>query len=252
MKRFLIVNADDCNLTPGVTRAILDCHDTGILTSTTFMISLPVEPETVKAVLSRKNLGVGIHLNVTMGRPVSAPDEIASLLGEGGKFKKLGEQTGRLPKAAHLALEYQNQINRFRKILGRMPTHLDTHHQVHDHDFFYEVLKNVARKNQLPLRRSMRMRDPQKAKGVKSTDHFFGNLTVEGYWRDEPLKTVLINLPEGISEIMCHPGIHDRDLENVSSFTSGRAAEYRLFRSPALRRLTASLGIALTHFGHVL
>lgn len=252
MKRFLIVNADDCNLTPGVTRAILDCHDRGILTSTTFMINLPVKPETVKLVLARKNLGLGIHLNVTLGNPVSPLDDISSLLADGGKFKKVGEQLSRLPKASELAREYQNQINRFRKVLGRMPTHLDTHHQVHDQGFFYEVLKQVARVNNVPLRRSMEMRNPEKAKNVRTTDHFLGNLTVEGYWRPEALKTILQNLPEGTSEIMCHPGIHDRDLEAISSFTTGRVAEYRLFSSPSLRYLTSSLGIALTHFGHVL
>ncbi len=252
INRFLIVNADDCNLTPGVTKAILDCHDQGILTSTTFMVNLPVTSQTVKAVLSRKNLGVGIHLNVTLGNPVSASLEIPSLLGENGKFKKLGEQMARLPKASELAFEYQKQINRFRKILGRNPTHLDTHHQVHDAPFFYEVLKRVAHENQVPLRRSMMMRDPAKRKGVRTTDYFFGNLTIEGFWREQPLKTVLSHLPSGTSEIMCHPGIHDRDLESISSFTEGRVMEYRLFRSPAMRRLTSSLGIVLTHFGHVL
>ena len=136
--------------------------------------------------------------------------------------------------------------------MGRNPTHLDTHHQLHDHDFFFEVLKKVAVENRLPMRRSMSMRDPEKARGVRTTEHLFGNLTVEGYWRKIPLETILSGLPEGVSEIMCHPGIHDRDLESVSSFTSGREAEYRLFRAPELRRFVSSLGIGLTHFGHVL
>src|SRR3989338_7288177 len=117
MKHLLIVNADDCNLTPGVTQAILDCHDRGILTSTTFMINLPVEPVTVRALLRRKKLGVGIHLNVTLGKPISEPSQIRSLLSE-GHFRKVQEQTKKLPKAAELAREYQGQINRFRKIFG--------------------------------------------------------------------------------------------------------------------------------------
>jgi chitin disaccharide deacetylase len=243
MKRHLIVNADDCNLTPGVTQAILDCHDKGILTSTTFMINLPLEPSTVKSLQRRKNLGVGIHLNVTLGKPVSNPAEIRSLL-SGGTFRKVHDQTTKLPKAVELAREYQSQINRFKKAFGYLPTHLDTHHQVHDHPFFLEVLTKVASKNKLPLRRSRLTREAK-----RTTDFIFGNLTVEGYWRKEALETILENLPNGTSEMMCHPGKNDAALKAISSFTSGREAEYKLFSSPAVKAFTVRQGITLTHFG---
>jgi chitin disaccharide deacetylase len=243
MKRQLIVNADDCNLTPGVTQAILDCHDRGILTSTTFMISLPLDSSTVKEMKRRKNLGVGIHLNVTLGRPVSKPSQIRSLLKE-GNFRKVGEQTTKLPKAADLEREYQSQINLFKKAFGSLPTHLDTHHQVHDHPFFLKVLSGLAARNKLPMRRSRLTRETG-----RSTDFIFGNLTVEGYWREEALKTILENLPSGLSEMMCHPGKIDADLRAVSSFTTGRAAEYKLFKSPAIKDFAARQGLSLTHFG---
>lgn len=245
MKRQLIVNADDCNLTPGVTEAILDCHDHGILTSTTFMINLPVEPSTVRQVLRRKNLGVGIHLNVTLGKPVSEPSRIQSLLNPEGRFRKL-KVPGTCLAPSELAHEYQNQINRFHKVFGRLPTHLDTHHQVHDEVLFLEVLSKIAIKNKLPLRRSrLKMK-------IRTTDFIFGNLTVEGYWRQEPLETILKNLPQGTSEIMCHPGKIDADLRAISSFTTGREAEWKLFRSPQLREFVVRQGIQLTHFGVIL
>lgn len=248
MKRYLIVNADDCNLTPGVTRAILDCHDRGILTSTTFMINLPVAEQTVREILKRKSLGVGIHLNVTLGKPVSEPGKVSSLL-DGSTFKKLKEQQSILPREKDLETEYQNQINLFRIIFGRKPTHLDTHHQVHDLPFFYEVLRKVALQNNVPMRRSVLMRQATTRKGVRTTPFFLGNLTAEGYWREEALTNVLSNLPEAVSEIMCHPGKIDRDLKQISSFTTGREVEYRLFSSPAFRSLAARQGVTLTHFG---
>jgi predicted glycoside hydrolase/deacetylase ChbG (UPF0249 family) len=243
MKRSLIVNADDCNLTPGVTQAILDCHDHGILTSTTFMISLPVESSTVRALKSRKNLGVGIHLNVTLGKPVSAAASIKSLLSPDGRFRKFQDQMKKLPKLADVAREYQAQVHRFRKIFGCEPTHLDTHHQVHDHPLFLEALTQTALKNKLPLRRSRLKVE------AKTTDFIFGNLTVEGYWRKEPLETILENLPQGTSEIMCHPGKNDAALRAISSFTSGREEEWKLFRSPALKDFAARQGITMSHFG---
>lgn len=285
MKRVLIVNADDCNLTPGVTRAILDCHDRGILTSTTFMANLPVRKETVRELLKRKNLGVGIHLNVTFGTPLSKPAKIKSLLGTDGLFrpdlKSVGaplagarSKNGRgqappLPVSHEVTLEYQAQIDRFTEVFGRKPTHLDTHHQVHDHPFFLKVLCEAAEKNALPVRKSSAMfrhfrmlvgwnpkacGSPAKASGddfgaVRTTDFFFGNLSPEGYWTREPLTVILQNLPSGVSEIMCHPGRHDKALEAVSSFREGRQKEWELLRSSFLRTLVKRAGIVPAHFG---
>ena len=183
MKRVLIVNADDCNLTAGVTHAILDCHDHGILTSTTFMANLPVQKETVRQILKRKNLGVGIHLNVTFGKPVSKPDKIKSLVDQNGLFLRHSRMIlqrssplgGGNPRACgspttpqggcfaeafgdDVAREYQSQIARFTEVFGKAPTHLDTHHQVHGHPFFLKVLVQIAEKNNLPMRRSMSFR----------------------------------------------------------------------------------------------
>ena len=280
MKRVLIVNADDCNLTSGVTQAILEGHDRGIVSSTTFLVNLAVEQKTVTAIRRRKKLGVGLHLNITLGRPVSTPGQVRSLIGKDRNFLKVGAALCGRPRNRHLgghpgpplrnsreiAVEYQNQILRFQKIFGRRPTHLDTHHQVHNHPLFFRVLAQVARRNRLPIRRSTQhliARHPERSEGsrdpsvasrpqddaVKTTDYLFGNLSPEGYWRPGPLEAILENLPEGISEVMCHPGKNDSDLAAISSFTAGRAAEWRLFRLPALRKLLREKGILLSHFG---
>ena len=250
MQRVLIVNADDCNLTPGVTRAILECHDRGILTSTTFMANLPVEAQTVRELKRRRNLGVGIHLNVTLGAPVEKPRHVRSLLEPGiGTFRKRANQLAHLPETGDLAGEYRAQIERFIRLFGRRPTHLDTHHQLHDHPFFLKVLAGVARSLGLPMRRSKLFVQKEMRSGIKSTDFFFGNLSPEGYWRPGPLETVLTHLPEGVSEIMCHPGKNDAALAALSSFTEGREEELRLFSSPGIRRLTENLGISRAHFG---
>ena len=89
-----------------------------------------------------------------------------------------------------------------------------------------------------------------RAKGViQTTDYLFGNLSPSGYWREETLVTLIRNLPEGVSEIMCHPGRNDAPLRAVSSFTTGREAEWRLLRSPALKKMIRELGLDLSHFG---
>jgi len=250
MTKILIVNADDGNLTPGVTQAILDCHDKGILSSTTWMINLPHSANRVKEVQSRAQLGVGIHLNLTLGEPVSDRSQIPSLLTEEGRFRKVGPQLENLPRAAEARLEYRSQIERFRKFFGRLPTHLDTHHQVHDHPFFLALLSEIANDYKLPLRRSKLLAEPAAYDfHFLTSDYLWGDLNPEGYWRRGKLEEVLKQLPEGINEVMCHPGLNDKDLQAVSSFTTGREEEMNLLSDPGLRGLLKKQGIELSHFG---
>lgn len=248
MNRQLIVNADDCNLTPGVTRAILECHDLGILSSTTFLINLPVSEQTITEIKKRPQLGLGIHLNITLACPVSVERAIPSLL-NGGMFRKKGEQFTAFPDSGDVEKEYSSQIEKFKKVFGVFPTHCDTHHQIHDHPFFYRILQKVAAKFDLPVRRSQCSGKPDIANKIeKTTQYFFGNLDAKHHWRKEPLEIVLSHLPEGLSEIMCHPGIHDKDLDAMTSFTTGRETEFALFSNPMYRPLLEQGGVQLATF----
>lgn len=246
--RLLIVNADDANLTPGVSQAILEAHATGIVTSTTLLVNLPLEATTVRAFKAAKSLGVGIHLNVTLGAPVSSPQKLNSLISGDGMFRKRDSQVHHPPEKKEVALEYKNQILLFKKHFGRLPTHMDTHHQVHDHPLYWDALIKTAKYFRLPVRRSLLSGKMKRAMPACAA-RVLGDLNPEGYWRKNALLSVLRSLAPGISEVMCHPGIVDSDLRKITSFTTGRAHEFRLFRSPFLRRWIAAQGIRLTHYG---
>ncbi|HTL46701.1 MAG TPA: ChbG/HpnK family deacetylase [Verrucomicrobiae bacterium] len=249
----LIVNADDCNLTPGVTAAILAAHDTGIVSSTTFMANLPIRPAEIRAIKKRKALGVGVHLNVTLGRPVSRPSQVPSLTDAEGKFRRRGDQLAKLPLKKDLVKEYAAQVLLFRHVFERLPTHLDTHHQMHDHPLYLEALIAVAKRFRLPVRRSALMKSAKSGapvyKGVKTVDRVLGDLDPKGFWRKASLETVLRKLPEGLNEVMCHPGRIDRDLKALSSFTHGRDKERDLFRSSVWKKKLPEWGIRLANYG---
>jgi predicted glycoside hydrolase/deacetylase ChbG (UPF0249 family) len=83
----------------------------------------------------------------------------------------------------------------------------------------------------------------------KTTDFFFGNFSPAGYWRKAPFETLIQNLPEGISEFMCHPGYNDQNLQAISSFTSGRVEEMKLLSSKRLRAFLKEQEVELKHFG---
>src|SRR5262245_11890986 len=83
--RTLIVNADDFGLTGAVSRGILEAARRGIVTSTTAIVNRPIAPALV-AELDASGLGVGLHLNLTLGAPVSDPRRVASLVDGQGRF----------------------------------------------------------------------------------------------------------------------------------------------------------------------
>ncbi len=246
--KYLIVNADDCNLTEGVTSSILDCHDRGIVTSTTFLVNLPIVSPAVRRLKARRGLGIGLHLNVTLGEPVSPRVRVPGLVDEDGKFGRLrGTKTAGI-KPRELYGEYLAQAELFRKVFGRLPTHLDTHHQLHDFPLFYKVLVEVARRYRLPVRRSRLMKGKETG-GIRMPGRLFGSLDPECCWTRELLSATLRRLPDGVSEIMCHPGKNDAALRAISSLNKGRAQEARIFSSGRWRRTADKLGIVLTHYG---
>ena len=85
--RSLIVNADDYGLTAGVSRGIIDAHRGGIVTSTTLLVNRPVDPALIEA-LQSSGLGVGLHMNLTLGPPVAPAKRVASLLDGEGAFTR--------------------------------------------------------------------------------------------------------------------------------------------------------------------
>lgn len=247
MKR-LIINADDFNLTPGVTRGVLKAHDEGILTSTTILINLPLEEKTVREVSKRKRLGIGLHLNVTLGKPLTRS---TSLVNTEGTFLRPQNYAQRLPRIGDLIREYETQVQLFQKRFSRKPDHLDTHHHLHDHPLFFKALSLTARKWKLPIRRSRIFQLGEYAgwlKGLQTTDFLFGNLEAHRHWERNSFLGIATNLPEGTSEIGCHPGFCDVQLRTISSFQKAREEELKLFSDKRLRKILSDLKIELIRF----
>lgn len=252
--RLLIINADDCNLTDGVTRGILKSHDEGILSSTTVLINLPLDERTVRELKKRKNLGLGVHLNVTLGGTLSRHSDVPSLLDPEGRFRRPPDYWKRLPSVHEVIREYQAQILFFEKRFGRIPDHVDTHHHLHDHPLFFQAVSSVAKKWKIPVRRSriFQMSESRSLiEGLKTTDFLFGNLEARFHWQMPSFLGLIENLPEGTSEIGCHPGFCDTELRKISSLQEAREKELKLFSDKRLRRKLADLGVELGRFSKI-
>lgn len=224
--KYLIVNADDFNLTRGTDRAILECHDRGIVSSTTVLMTLPISRATADSLVVRPFLGKGVHLSLTLGTAVSPKTPFVLT-------RDLLKRAKKIPtKIAER--EYEAQILKFKKLLGTFPSHMDTHHHIQIHANILAAMKRLSKKYQIPLRGSLH--------------HLFEDLDPAKHWTREQFVRRLEQLPAGISEIMVHPGYVDQDLRNISSFQSGREVERKILSDPSLCEVLDRLNIKLINF----
>lgn len=129
--RRLIINADDFGFNQEVTDGIVEAHVNGVVTSTTLMANMPAAEYAAERSRDLPNLSVGVHLNLTTGKPVSDPSSIPSLIGKDGHFLKMATFMSRANRfkldAADLERELSAQFERC-EALGIKPTHADSHH----------------------------------------------------------------------------------------------------------------------------
>ena len=247
--RRLIVNADDFGLTGGVSRGILRAHREGLVTSTTVLASLPPQPELDAAAADAAGLGLGLHFNLTWGRPVSPAETVPSLVDAEGRFGRDLAALGERARPDDVRREAEAQIESFTRRFGRAPTHLDSHHHVHRVARVMDAVVDVVLAARLPLRsQDTGFREGLRRRDVATTDHFVGDAQSEPYWTTERLLDQLAILPLGLTELMCHPGVFDADLA-YSRYGRQRDVELSALCDPEARATVERLDIQLCHFG---
>jgi len=246
--KLLIVNADDFGLTPGVSRGILEAGRVGIVTSTTLLVNRDIPPAQIEE-LQGSGMGVGVHLNLTLGAPVSNPGRVPSLVDAEGRFIRDAREAAARARSDEARIELGNQIDVFRKIMGRFPTHLDTHHHVGRHDPILDLVLGFARALKVPVRsQDDTVRRAARQLGLRTPDHFMGESGPEPYWSPERTVAHLEALPAGLSEFMTHPGYFDDDLA-YSRYGRQRETELAGLTAPEAKRAVERRGIRLVHFG---
>ncbi len=285
MKR-LIVNADDFGLCASVNRGILEAHERGIVTSATVLANAPGFEDAITLARGAPSLGVGIHLNLTWGRPVSHPHEVPSLVREDGTF---AFSAWRLPVAiagGRIALgevrkEWGAQIARLRRA-GIVPTHLDSEKHVHLLPPLFRVVASLAQAEGILAVRAaaepglfprLAPTNPQWYKagvlavigrrarrraalaGLRVPDRLLGIMD-GGRLDGARLERLLARVGDGLTELIAHPGYESPELQRVAGehgrySAAGREAELRALTAPGLRQELAARGIDLMHYGMV-
>ncbi len=286
-KRRLIVNADDLGLSVCVSRGIETAHRSGILTSATLMANCPGFDEGVRVARENPSLGVGVHLNIVRGLPVSDAAAVAKLLGDIGQFchsvSALGSAVKNPEILRQAEVEYRAQIEKVLQA-GITPTHLDfeKHHAVWKP--LYRLCCRLGQEYRIPVRSlnepvwravltlpwagfsavvaSAKLRTyvtlrHGKFRDIPKPDYFFGQTHI-GQISEPFLLALAKSLPAGTSELMTHPGIYDekemqalRPLIGTSWIQENRELELSALCSDAVKAAFEQSGIELINFSQL-
>jgi chitin disaccharide deacetylase len=222
--RCIIVNADDLGLSPGVNEGVAEAHRHGVVTSTSLMVERPASREGADLALDLPGLGVGLH---------------ADLTDVGGK-QLAGRAAAQRCEAA-----LQRQLDRFQELMGRLPTHLDSHHNVHRDHRLLPSFRRLADRHRLPLREHSPVRHVGSFYGQWNGETHLEQISVDGL-----VGLVESEIREGVTEIGCHPGYADPQL--TSSYRHEREAELRTLCDPAVREFLTARHVRLVDFAEAM
>lgn len=285
----LIVNADGYGFTPGVNRGIEEVLPAGIVRSLSCTPNFGFLGDLPALVESYPEVSVGVHVNLTVGKPVLDPAAIPTVVDEDGTFYG-GELVGRIMTGrvsyADMLREVNAQVRVFTD-MGIAPTHIDGHQNRHLYPGYFRAVLNAAaesgtrglrchrrilwgRDGRLGVRQlgAYYLRHPVRAlshsagrirmaqarrKGMRMAD----GLITPGYAdsshksQDAFWSSLVRELQPGTWEVYCHPAYVDDLLRANASYVEPREAERVVLSSAALRQSMEAAGATLISFHDV-
>jgi predicted glycoside hydrolase/deacetylase ChbG (UPF0249 family) len=212
--RTLIINGDDFGLSHGVNDGIVEAHTRGVLTSTSLMVNAPAAAEAAARAQQHPELSVGLHFV---------------------------DDSPALDDPRYAAAEFATQLERFRELTGRDPTHVDSHHHVHARGDRITMFARLVEPLGVPLRL---------AGQVRYIGGFYAHTRPDvsnvRFVSTEYLLHVVANETfEGFNELGCHPALRG-DFD--SSYRYEREVELATLTETRLREELAHLGVQLASF----
>lgn len=264
MPKRLIINSDDYGRTPDISRGIREAHLQGVVTSTTCMMNIPTTADDIAVALKETpKLGMGVHLVLTMGKPLSAREAVSSIVDANGNFFKYDSFISNLPnlKIDEVKAEWRFQIEKFIKAAGRKPTHIDSHHHS---SFFspalFRAMLEFAKEYDVAIRfpflgdvwgeleeTAKHVPDLVKEFRPRHPDKFISDFYDDGATEDN-LLNILNSLGDGTSEFMCHPGHVNDAFAKESVYNFQRERELKILTNSAVKEAIKVNSIDLISF----
>jgi chitin disaccharide deacetylase len=226
-QRVLIVNADDFGRSAGVNRGVIQAHEHGVVTSATLMVRWPAAVEAADYA-RRSSLGVGLHL------------DLGEWVYRDGEWEPRYEVLSKPSSEEAVAEEIDRQLERFESLMGRPPTHLDSHQHVHTDDPARAAVQSLAQRLGLPVR------------GLTPGIRYAGFHGQDGHGNPLPeaisveaLVRTIEELPPGTTELGCHPAAK---ADHPSAYGKERLRELEALCDPRVAAAIHRCGIALRSF----
>ncbi len=223
-QRSVIVNADDFGASPGINAGIVEAHAHGVVTSTSLMVTGHAAGEAAALARDRPELSIGLHLDL------DGEDVVARVA---------------FDDAPAVRAELERQLAAFQALLGRPPTHVDSHHHVHERPELAPLVRALVAPLGVPLRGDGRVA-------------YVGGFYAQWEWQVTELEHVSVEALLGIlrdetqaawTEIGCHPGRVTPDFRSI--YREEREAELATLTDARLRPAIAGFGLRLASFAHV-
>jgi predicted glycoside hydrolase/deacetylase ChbG (UPF0249 family) len=227
LSRRLIVNADDLGLSDGVNRGIARAHREGIVTSASLMIRAPAARAAAALVRTLPALAVGLHL------------DLGEWTFRDGEWTSAYEVVDTRDADA-VAAETLSQLEAFRALLGRDPTHLDSHQHVHREEPVRSILVAHGKRLGVPVRHFGRVRYCGAFHGQGR-----GGAPLPDAIAPEALARLIGELPDGITELCCHPAAAPAP---PGDYAAERLAELEALCAADVAAAVAAAGIVLSSF----
>ncbi len=272
MSRHLVVTADDVGLHPGMTQGALEAHEHGIVNACSVVAGGRDFPRAVELLRDRASLAVGVHLTLVGGRPLSPAAEVRSLVTPEGVFVPgVGSFLRRYCAGRIRVDEVERELRlQIEALLGTglAVRHANGHQHLHVLRRVHEVVLRLAEEygisfvrtpldrqpRRVPLTRRLailalgrlaraahhrgqchpRLRVGDGTIGIASAGH----LTVERI-------TELLPLAEGLTELVCHPGVGEGVIAAEFRWGYEWETETRALCDPALWEAIREAGITL-------
>ncbi|MER3447031.1 MAG: hypothetical protein C4291_09390 [Candidatus Dadabacteria bacterium] len=224
MRKYLIFNADDFGASTGVNRGILKCHTDGVVTSASLMVTGRAIREAVSMSQDYPTLSIGLHWDIW---------------GE-------NEREFNTHDIQAVRDEFYKQLDRFYHLMGRMPTHIDSHRHAHREKHLMPVFREMVESLGVPLRDDGRVR-------------FVGGFYAQWEWMVTNLEYVSVTflqkmlceeVNDGWTEFSCHPGYVSPDYKAV--YLRERESEVRTLTDTRIRQTIEQLGISLVSYADYL
>jgi predicted glycoside hydrolase/deacetylase ChbG (UPF0249 family) len=223
--RYLIVNADDLGLCDSVNEGILTAHEQGIVTSATLMVRRAAAIDASRRAASLPDLSLGLHLDLGEWEHV------------GGEWIETYRRCDP-DSAAAVEAECRAQLELFRSLVDRDPSHLDSHQHVHLSEPMATVAARLADELKVPLR----------GREIRYEGSFYGQ---DGKGTPYPetispaaLLSLIDSLPSGWTELGCHPARGSVP----SSYDAERRLELESLCDPRVRAALAEKEVELRSF----